>query len=126
MAKQRYQDGKGVYFDQVGAAFATAKLLPFKRVIDPTIRAAYRGFGHCALCPGLWHVEPHHLTGGSKGRSDEHCNLIAICGFCHYIIQSRPSGYKRVWKAKWKTDRGHTDWIRLCLLLGRVPFDSLD
>ena len=37
-----------------------------------------------------------------------------------------PRHTQRVWRAKWECDRWHTDWVRLCCLLGRVPFDSLD
>lgn len=126
MAKQRFQDGHGVYFDEVWWLMSVMECVKIRRVTDPEIREHYRGFGRCPLCRNLMKMEPHHLTGGSKGRSDEHCNLIGICGDCHDRIQSQPSEYKRVWKAKWKTDRGHTDWLRLCLLLGRVPFDTLD
>jgi len=126
MAKQRYQDGKGVYFDQVGAAFATAKLLPFKRVVNPSVATFYATFGICRRCKNRTQREPHHLTGGSKGRSDEPCNLISLCHNCHEIVQSQPSAYQFLWRAKWQYERHETDWLRLCLLLGRVPFDSLD
>jgi 5-methylcytosine-specific restriction endonuclease McrA len=99
-----------------------------RRVTSEAVLKCYRWFKkQCPLCRRVDKLEPHHLTGGSKGCSDEHANLIAICRSCHEKVQSQPSEYRRVWAAKWRTDRGHTDWVRLVTLLGRFPeFVSLD
>lgn len=130
MAKERYQDGKGVYFDEL-RLHLPAKVSDWpqvRRVESLKVRSHYRWLSMlCPLCKRPGQLDPHHLTGGSKGRSDEHANLIGLCRKCHDEIQSAPAEYPRVWRAKWEHDRGHTDWVRLVLLLGRFPgFDTLD
>ena len=81
----------------------------------------------CPLCRERQVSEVHHLVAGSRGRADELCNLLAICGGCHREVQSVVSEYQRCWRAKREQDPDGCNWIRLVLLLGRWPdFENLD
>lgn len=101
------------------------------RVLNrPQVVRAYLAEMRGTLCP-LCKAEPvsevHHLVAGSRGRADELCNLLALCGGCHRSTQSVVSEYQRCWRAKLEQDPEGCDWIRLVLLLGRWPdFESLD
>jgi hypothetical protein len=126
-ADRHFQDGVGMYLDQISpTVFALArKISPRRLVFSEATLDEFRGEGACQLCGYCGALEPHHLA-SAKGRSDERCNLIAVCRKCHDEIQGDVDQYKRVWRAKWEADRAGTNWLRLCLLLGRVPFDTLD
>jgi hypothetical protein len=127
------------YLDALGVPFGEIRLhLPDRvadwprvvRVHDPAIVKHYRQRSRCDLCRdrGTYFnpIEAHHLTGGSRGRSDEACNLTSLCRRCHKAIQSLRGEFSRVWRAKWQHDPTGTDWVRLVLLLGRWPdFDTL-
>lgn len=130
MAKERYQDCHGLYFDQIRMALPdrVADWPHYELVEWKPFRDLYHWFGrHCYLCRKVRELECHHLVGGSRGRSDDPCNLIAVCRECHREVQSTPDDYPRCWLAKWKWDRDHCDWRSLVLLLGRWPaFETLD
>lgn len=59
--------------------------------------------------------ELHHLARGSRGRSDERCNLIMVCRNCHERICSVP--LIEVLAAKHKHDPDGCDWKRLAILI---------
>ncbi len=132
VARERYEDSRGVPFDKVALVLGSDKSLwpKAQRVTHSDslkVLGLYRWLAKpCPLCRRVRNLEPHHLIGGSAGRSNEHANLIAICRECHDEVQSDSRHTARVWRAKWECDRWHTDWCRLCCLLGRVPFTSLD
>ena len=125
----RRADSRDIPFDAIEYELgADHDAWPTPRVVEnEEVLADYRWFCRpCPLCSRSTRLEPHHLVGGAR-RSNEHANLIAICRACHNEVQSDASHTQRVWLAKWRTDRWHTDWCRLACLLGRVPdFDSLD
>ena len=127
-AERLYQDGVGNFLSEIPSIFRELKSLPCRLIVDEAILAHYRGFGLCPLCPigtEARALEPHHLA-PAGGRSHEHCNLLAICRRCHNIVQSNRDHHRRVWRAKWELDRTLTNWGRLCVLFGRVPFTTLD
>lgn len=128
--REQYADARGVPFDEAGAELgANHDDWPARRVVtEDGVLDDYRWFMRpCPLCRRSAKLEPHHLVGGAGGRSNEHANLIAICRACHEEVQGDSRHTQRVWLAKWRTDRWHTDWCRLFVLLGRVPaFDCLD
>ena len=124
-ATERFADGHGVYWDQVRLLMDVWQQSPIKlqMVESREVRAAYRieQCQRCGLFCGL--TDPHHIF-GSKAKSDEHCLLIALCRKCHDEVQSVKAFYPELLWRKWKLDRGHTDWVRMCLLLGRKPFEK--
>ena len=128
--RERYADSRNVCFDELAFVLSIPKIWwPETRIVeDDYVLSEFRWFMKpCPLCGNVTALEPHHLVGGSGGRSHEPANLIAICRACHELVQSNAAETKRVWLAKWRTDRWHTDWCRLACLLGRIPdFDSLD
>lgn len=132
VARESFEDSRGVPFEDVLIVLGSNKAL-WPKAIRVThadsieVLSEYRWLAKpCPLCRRIKHLEPHHLIGGSAGRSNEHANLIAICRECHDEVQSDSRHTPRVWRAKWEFDRWHTDWCRLCCLLGRVPFTSLE
>jgi hypothetical protein len=123
-ATATYEECHGVRFPPTRGELRAVK--------RPSVQDQYRVMFDgepCALCQQPnWKTggtELHHLVGGAM-RSDEFCNFIMLCRACHSEIQSQPADYPRVWLAKWRVDREHTDWRRLIELLGRVPFTDLD
>lgn len=40
----------------------------------------------CYFCGTNFHVETHHIVGGSGKRSDEPCNFVRACESCHRRI----------------------------------------
>lgn len=133
MKDHEFTDGRGVDFRDV----RRLHLLPERvrdwprvsRVQFAGLRALYRSPGTCTICTkplSYGEAECHHLTGGTKGRSDERCNLIKLCRFCHDEVQSQRAAHQRVWLAKFQAEPWDCDWVRLILLFGRWPdFDSL-
>ncbi len=128
-ARERFQDGHGVYFDEVPL------LLPGKvsdwhkvRIVDDAHVLNWFRDDACLLC-GICNgaLDPHHLIGGSRGRSDELCNVVGLCRNCHGTIQSDPAQTPLILRRQWKCYREWTDWVRLTLLRGsHWPFDSLE
>lgn len=96
-----------------------------RRVVNPDVLdAMHRWHGpwddcwYCGKRPRA-PLEAHHITGGSKGRSDEFCNLVMLCNNCHKLVQSNVALLPHVLFIKWRHDREHADWVRLNLLHGR-------
>lgn len=129
-AKERYADCHGICFDEIRMHLPDrVSAWPQYAIVDSnSFLELYRWFCRpCYLCRRYRQLEPHHLVGGSRGRSDDPCNLIAVCRECHNEVQSSVDDYQRCWRAKWEYDRDHCDWRSLVVLLGRWPnFDSLE
>lgn len=125
-----YPDGKGVPFREHRKVALDEKYRrPGK---SPRTLLMYRyASTHCQLC-GVGQREIHHLmhSFGGAGRSDEACNLIALCLICHAYAHGGP---KPTWQpedldaqdrlglllwAKWRTGQSETDWRRLVELRG--------
>ena len=125
-AVERFQDAHGVYFDELHHAMLWAVV---HRVSSREVLDEYRSNPSCFYCERSFRsgLDPHHIVGGSAGRSDERCNLMSLCRGCHTAIQSDSSLLPRLLRQKWKHDRTNTDWRRLCELRGSLfPFSSLD
>lgn len=122
-AKDMHEDCHGVRFPPTKGEL--------RKVVRPSVQDQYRIWFEgepCALCSRpTWQAgtELHHIVGGAM-RSDEYANFLMLCRACHSEIQSQPEAYPKVWLAKWRVDREHTDWRRLIELLGRVPFTDLE
>lgn len=131
----------GDFIDGQGVAFSEyRKHLP-KRAADfsaaDRVRDANLGYRyhwlwrHCQSCGRRYRdwvpLEMHHLTGGTKGRSDELTNVIMLCAMlpdgrigCHrrYGAGSEEDFAFLLWR-KWVTDRWNISWVRLAILRGR-------
>jgi hypothetical protein len=104
--RERYADGYGVLFDEVRHMVSPQELRqPVRRVVEDAILHQYRWFSKaCPLCQRVRQLEPHHIFAAGK-KSNEHSCLIPLCRECHDEIQSQPSEYRRVWRARWEWDR---------------------
>ncbi len=80
--------------------------------------------GWCPVCGAprcmVRNLELHHISGGTKGRSDERCNLIPVCvrwgeDGCHDKV--REIGLMRIIEAKVQHDPSGVDFYRLSWLL---------
>lgn len=64
----------------------------------------------------------HHVI-GAAGRSDERCNLLALCSEgpdqgCHAEAHGGKLPLGKILYHKWKADPDGIDWIRLAVLRG--------
>lgn len=131
-ADEFFQDCKGVWFHEVEGLMGPVARWPRVRIVErrETIIVFKRRFCVCFWCgrQGGWddpegapfRLDPHHIVAGSRGRSDELCNLMPLCRKCHELIQSDASLFGRVLWLKWSLDRETVDWCRLALLRGRA------
>ncbi len=105
-----------------------------KRVKDAELLRYYHGeHDRCQVCGRMpyWGVqlECHHITGGSKGRSDERTNIIMLCNGwqgCHNRVQSSVALFGDVLWWKWKSTPEEVDWVRLALLHGSFLPDLIE
>lgn len=119
VAKRRFQDGQGRFFDEI----THAMLWPVVHRLDSIENLdEYRFNSQCFYCERHFVVglDPHHIVGGSAGRCDCKANLMSLCRACHEKIQSNAALLPKLLYQKWKHDRWNTDWRRLCELRGRV------
>ncbi len=122
-----YPDCHGIDFDEVRLHLPArvADWPTVVRVKDPAIcRAMHEWFRGCWNC-GWSRVEAHHIAGGTKGRSDEFCNIAMLCGACHPKANTAELPMGRILYLKWKFDKPHTDWVRLSLLANRFLPDLI-
>lgn len=133
MATDLYQDGVGVYFNEIRQWLPSkVRDWPQVRIVDSTgNRSQILSRGFCFMCgaSSRWHgpLEVHHIFGGSRGRCDSLTNLMPVCRACHEETQSVPAMLPKVLLAKWKHDRANVSWVRLVVLNQRwFPFDSLE
>lgn len=132
-AIERYRDCHGIAFDEVRGymekhfGLKCSDWPTIKRIDDPLVlQHMHSWFDSEAICWGCGKViigvypplEAHHIEGGTKGRSDEFCNLAMICSNCHVDVHASTIPKGKVLFLKWSQDRQHTDWIRMTLLRG--------
>ena len=95
-------------------------------VKDPKICTnMHEQFHYCWNCeireslyvPGQ-NLECHHLI-GKHCRSDEYTNIVMLCRVCHENVKTKELSMERLLWLKWRWDRQHTSWVRLCLLARR-------
>ena len=75
-------------------------------------------------CMGCWRrrlasgrLELHHIVGGTKGRSDEACNLMMLCSDrCHPNVNTEAMPLGLLLVLRWYAERETTDWVRLAIL----------
>lgn len=120
-------DGQGISFAEYRDHLPkrAADFPPPERVKDPdALRQVHFVWDHCQVCgrgkaDGV-RLEAHHITAGTKGRSDERCNLICLCAggtdTCHENVKTPALPQAAILWAKWRTDRFGTDWVRLAVL----------
>ena len=115
-------DAHGVDLSQV-REFITAPTRLWPKIVvvkNPDVLSSFRSDlwlpFECWLCEQQPYSDVHHIFGGTKGRSDEFCNLFRICRECHEKAQSSRSLLPLVLAKKAKCDRMHTDWIRMTYL----------
>lgn len=127
VARERFMDGFGVYFDEVPLLLGPVAKWPKVRLVDDEAsRKAFASGRVCSWCQWNLATQTHHIIGGSRGRCDSLTNLFPICGDCHRGIQSDAQHFQRVLVKRWRLDRATVSWVRLTLLHGRFfEFDTL-
>jgi 5-methylcytosine-specific restriction endonuclease McrA len=126
-----YADSRGIRFDEYHFHLP-AKVSDWQTVVrvdDARICSdMHEWFKGCWAC--CWddrdyaattdyELQAHHITGGTKGRSDEYSNIAMLCMDCHGDANTNGLPMGRILFLKWKFDRQHTDWVRLALLARR-------
>ncbi len=82
---------------------------------SPSVLATFhQDFNSCWLC-AAYGISAHHICSGN-GRSDERCNLAAVCRECHDKIHASKISLGDVLRAKHKFDKDNLDWFRLVWL----------
>lgn len=103
-ARDLYRDCHGVAFDEVPSLLGPVRDWPTIHRVDDrdVIVRVQRTFVDCFWCNerGNWHsvarhlqLDPHHIVGGSAGRSDELTNLFP----CHRPATSSFRATRRCW-----------------------------
>lgn len=122
MKRERYRDCHGIAFDEYRMCLPddVREWPQIKRVQDWEVeKKMHQWFGSCWNCgDGSFHLplECHHIIGGTKGRSDELCNIAMLGQSCHANANTNKLPMGRVLFLKWEWDRLHTDWVRIALL----------
>lgn len=123
--RERFVDGHGVCFDEyrLWLPDKVSDWPQVTRVDDPQVPRDYHEWWctcwNCEEPPAYTKpVDFHHLTGGTKGRSDEYCNGCMLCRECHDLANTNELPFARLLYLKWKFDRQHVSWVRLALLRG--------
>ena len=135
-SRDEFRDCHGVAFDEVQSLLGPVRAWPRIKRVDgrDVIVRVQRTFVNCFWCNerGDWHsqarhlqLDPHHIFGGSAGRSDELTNILPVHRPCHDLIQSDSKLLGRVLYRKWLLDRMCTNWVRLSLLFGRFLPDLI-
>jgi hypothetical protein len=116
---ERFIDGSGVGFNQYrGLLPPSVHDWPFPiRVRDKELMAQLHvEWDHCQVCGKRGGNEIHHVTAGSKGKSDERCCCISLCRFHHDWVKTKKLPQGLILWMMWKTNQPNTDWVRLALL----------
>lgn len=123
---ERYADCHGIPFDEyrLWLPEKVSDWLQVQRVDDGCVCfAMHLDYQYCWACEAINGgvtdfnpIEAHHIVGGTKGRSDEFCNVAMLCRYCHKIANTDSLPFGRILFLKWKHDRQHCDWVRLALL----------
>lgn len=124
---ERYEDSTGLSFYDVRAymqkhyGVRVADWPSVRRVDDPAACATmHKLFNRCWECGqyrglGRDALEAHHIGSQFKKKSDELTLIAMLCAHTHRLAkQELPFG--RILFLKWKYDRIHLQWERVCLI----------
>lgn len=127
---KHYPDCHGIDIDEV-RLWLPGRVADWPKVVRVDDRQVckhmHQWFPVCWNCGRVDVVEAHHIFAGRSGRSDEYTNIAMLCGSnlwrgiegCHAKANTDELPTSRILWLKWKFDRQHTSWVRLCVLAGR-------
>lgn len=122
---ERYVDNRGIEFGEIGFHLR-GRPGDWPRITRVTRKGACT-FMHefhqaCWQCGkrgyGLDATQAHHIFEGSRGKSEELCNIAMLCALHHGQLSDPIIPLGRILYLKWKHDWLHTDWVRMTLLCG--------
>jgi 5-methylcytosine-specific restriction endonuclease McrA len=118
--KEGYADSHGIMFHEyrLWLPELASDWPSVRRVDSPHVLGCISRL-ECWACRYISFTNPcdlHHLVGGTKGRSDERCNLMPLCRECHDKANTKELPLGRLMWLLWVHDRWGTDWVRLALL----------